>query len=159
MKRHPGWLAAGLLLFAVLACNLSKNKNTSNYNGPYNNAPSTNRPANAEIFVDQIQMAKDEDGKVGASTTSFNPSEHTVRVVITLNKAKAGTKLRAVWLAADVEGMPKNRELKSVDYTTTSFDKKVPGYLTWSQDWPKGTYRVEVYINGALDKTLNYTVE
>jgi len=154
MKHHPGWLAAGLLIFVVLACNLSKNKNTSTSNDQL-----TNRPANAEVYVDQIQMAKDDAGQVGDSTTSFNPSEHTVHVVITLNKAKAGTLLRAVWLAADVEGMAKNRELKAVDYTTNASDQKIPGYLTWSQDWPKGTYKVEVYINGVLDKTLSYTVE
>lgn len=163
MKRHPAWLAAGLLLFAVLACNLSKNKNTSTSNDrssdPANDRPTVNRPANADVYVDQIQMAKDDRGKAGASTTSFDASEHTVHVVITLNKAKAGTQLRAIWLAADVEGMPKNRELKSVDYTTKSFDKKIPGYLTWSQDWPKGQYKVEVYINGALDKVLTYSVE
>jgi hypothetical protein len=25
-------------------------------------------------------------------------------------------------------------------------------------DWPKGSYRVEVYINGNLDKTVDYTI-
>jgi len=30
MKIHSGWLAAGLLLFALLACNLSKNNNNAN---------------------------------------------------------------------------------------------------------------------------------
>ena len=155
MKRHPGWLAAGLLIFTVLACNLSKNRNSSS-----SNDKPTNRPANAEVYVDQIQMAKDDNGKAGDSTTTFQPSDHTVHVIITLNKAKAGTQVRVAWIAADVEGIPaKNKELKSLDYTTTAFDKKVPGYLTWSQDWPKGQYRVEVYINGALDKTLTYSVE
>ncbi len=32
-------------------------------------------------------------------------------------------------------------------------------HLTYSKDWPKGDYRVEVYINGALDKTTDYTIE
>jgi len=162
MKPHPGWLAAGLLLAAVLACNLSKNSNNRNSNVNGNKAasgPTPNRPANAEVYVDQISMAKDDKGKVGPSTTTFEPGEHTVHCVINLNKAKGGTKVRAVWVAADVEGASPNEELKSLDYTTNSFEKKVHGYLTWPHDWPKGQYRLDVYINGALDKTINYTIE
>lgn len=151
MKHHPAWLAAGLLVFAVLACNLSGNKNGSNVN------TGSNRPPDAEVYVDQIHMAKDDNNEPGSSTTSFAPSERTVHVVITLNKQKAGTKVRVVWIAADVEGA-KNKELKSLDYTTTAADKTIPGYLRWSQDWPRGQYKVEVYINGVLDKTLNYSV-
>jgi len=64
----------------------------------------------------------------------------------------------AVLEADDVEGL-KNKELKALDYTTTAFDKTIPGYLKWSQDWPRGTYKVEIYINGVLDKTINYSVD
>lgn len=154
MKLHSSWLATGMLLFAIFACNTSNDNNRSN-----SNDHQTNRPANAEVYVDQIQMAKDDNGSVGDSTTSFEPSEHKVHVVITLNKAKAGTQIRVVWLAYNVEGASRNKELKSLDYTTSSFDKKIPGYLEWPQDWPKGEYKVEVYINGVLDKTLSYQVE
>ena len=150
MKHHPAWLAAGFVVFALLACNLSGNKN-ANTNG-------SNRPPNAEVYVDQLHMAKDDNGDPGASTTSFAPSDRTVHVVITLNKQKAGTKVRVVWIAADVAGA-KNKELKSLDYTTTAADKTIPGYLRWSADWERGDYKVEVYINGVLDKTINYRVD
>jgi hypothetical protein len=151
MKHHPAWLAAGLLIFAVLACNLSSNKNGAN------NSNGSNRPPNAEVYVDQLNMAKDDNGDPGASTTSFSPSERTVHVVITLNKGKPGTQVRVAWIAAEVEGA-KNKELKTLDYTTKGTETKIPGYLRWSQDWPRGDYKVEVYINGVLDKTVNYTV-
>ena len=165
MKRHSGWLAAGLLLFAVLACNLGKNKNNSNNSNSNSNANNrnsntvqTNRPANAEVYVDTLSMAKDDDGKPGASTTTFAPSDSKIHCVINLNKAKGGTKIKTVWVAADVEGT-KNQQLKTLDYTTNSFEKKITGYLTWNGEWPKGQYRLEVYINGALDKTIDYTIE
>jgi hypothetical protein len=35
----------------------------------------------------------------------------------------------------------------------------VHGHLTLPYDWPKGTYEVDVYINGALDKTIKYTID
>ena len=152
MKRHSAWVALGLLLFVVLACNLSKNKN-SNVNVNINSG--SDRPANAEIYTDEVYAAKSEDG---AATTTFAPADRTVHVVISLNKAKAGTDVRVVWIADEVEGAT-NKELKTLEYTTKAFDKKIPGYLRWSQDWPKGRYRVAVYINGNLDRTIYYEVQ
>ena len=159
MKIHSGWLAAGLLLFAVLACNVSKNTNNSNNTNKNSNSSTSTRPANADVYIDQINMAKDENGEPGESTTSFAPDEHTVHCVINLNKAKAGTKVKFTWIGVDVEDMKKNDEIKSIDYTTNSFENKVHAHLTLPKDWPKGKYKVEVYINNALDKTISYTVE
>lgn len=152
MKRHSAWIALGLLLFVVLACNLSKNKN-SNVNINVNSG--SDRPANAEVYTDEVHAAKSEDG---AATSTFAPSDRTVHVIISLNKAKAGTDVKVVWFADEVEGAT-NKELKALEYTTKAFDKKIPGYLTWSQDWPKGRYRVAVYINGNLDRTIYYEVQ
>jgi hypothetical protein len=72
--KHPAWLAAGLLVFALLACNLSKNNNNGN-----NTNSNTNRSPSADVYVDQVHMAKDDNGEPGASTTTFSPSERTVR--------------------------------------------------------------------------------
>lgn len=164
MKRHPAWLAAGLLLAVVLACNLSKNSNNSNNsNSNSNSNKSSNssrsdRPPNAEVYVEQLSMAKDDDGKPGASTTSFDARDRTIHCIADLNKAKKGTDIRFVWKAVDAEGS-KNKEIKTIDYTTKSFEDKVHGHLTLPYDWPKGKYEVEVYINGVLDKVISYTVE
>ncbi|MGQ0761872.1 MAG: hypothetical protein ACT4OT_07640 [Acidobacteriota bacterium] len=76
MKRYSAWVAFGLLLFVVLACNLSKNKN-SNVNVNINSG--TNRPANAEVYTDEVYAAKSEDG---SATSTFSPSDRTVHVVI-----------------------------------------------------------------------------
>ena len=156
MKRHSALIGAGLLLFVVLACNLSKNKNSNTNANTNTNANSgSDRPANAEIFTDEVYAAKSEDGE---ATSTFSPSDRTVHVVINLNKAKAGTDVKVVWFADEVEGAT-NKELKTLEYTTKAFDKKIPGYLRWSQDWPKGRYRVAVFINGNLDRTIYYEVQ
>ena len=164
MKRHPAYLAAGLLLFAVLACNLSKNSNNSNNSNKNANAntnkatPQPTRAANADVYIDKIYMAEDNNGKAGDETTSYAPSDRTVHCIIDLNKAKKGTEVRFIWKAVDVAGS-QNEEIKTIDYTTNSFENKVHGHLTLPRDWPTGKYRVEVYINGSLDKTVDYTVE
>ena len=163
MKIHSGWLAAGLLLFALLACNLSNNSNNannSNKNSNENKAAKSQptRPANADVYVNRVYMAKDKNGQPGDETTSYEPTDHTVHCIIELNKAKKGTEVRYVWKIWDVEG-EKDKEIKTTDYTTNSFENKVHGHLQLPSDWPKGTYRVEVYINGNLDKTIDYTIE
>jgi len=164
MKHHPGWLAAGLLVFAVLACNLSKNSNNSNNSNSNStsnknsNSPVINRPANADVYVERIHMAKDNDGAPGETTTTFAPTDHRVHCVADLNKAKGGTVMKFVWKAVDVSN-GQNGDIKTTDYTTKSFENKVHGNLTLQKDWPTGKYRVEVYVNGNLDKTIDYTIE
>jgi hypothetical protein len=164
MKLHSGWLAAGLLLFAVLACNLSKNtnntnnSNNSNSNSNKNSNSVVTRPANADVYVEQLTMAKDNNGKPGDTTTTFEAGDRTIHCIAELNKAKGGTQVKFVWKAVDVAGS-KNEEIKNIDYTTKSFENKVHGHLTLPYDWPKGTYGVDVYVNGALDKTITYTIE
>lgn len=165
MKRHPGWLAAGLLLLAVLACNLSKNSNDTNNSNNSNKNSNTNkassqptRSANADVYIDKIYMAKDNNGEPGDETDSFAAGDRTVHCVINLNKAKKGTQIKFAWKAVDVEGS-KNEEIKTIDYATNSFENKVHAHLTLPKDWPTGKYRVEVFINGDLDKTIDYSIE
>jgi hypothetical protein len=151
MKYHPGWLAAGMLIFAVLACNLSKNNNTS---------PSK-APSGTDVRIDRISMAKDDNGKPGDPTDSFAPDDRTIHTVVVLNKAKEGTRIKWVWIAVNAEGFQRNQELKldkPVELTTGPDDTNVHAHVTWSKDWPTGEYRAEVYINGVLDKTVSYSV-
>ena len=83
MKHHPAWLAAGLLVFVVLACNLSKNSNS--------NSGSSGSSGNA---IKEIHMAKDDNGAPGAETDSFEVGDHTVHCVATLAEAKSGTEMK-----------------------------------------------------------------
>jgi len=165
MKLHSGWIAAGLLFAVIFSCNLNQNGNNSNNSNNSNRnenstskAPTPNRPANADVYVNRIYMAKDNDGEPGGETSSYDPTDHTVHCIIELNKAKKGTQVRYVWMAVNVEGEKEN-EIKTTDYTTNSFENKVHGHLQLPRDWPKGDYRVDVYINGNLDKTVQYTIE
>ena len=166
MKHHSGWLAAGLLLVAVLACNTTKNGNNSNNSNNSNsnankntNTETKTRPANADVFIEKIRMAKDRNGEPeSGSTDTFDPGDLTIHCVINLNKAKKGTTVKFSWKAVDVTGIP-NGEFKSIDYTTNSFENIVHAHLTRTDDWPKGDYEVEVWINEAVDKTIKFTIQ
>ena len=163
MKRYSGLLAAGLMIFVVLACNLSKNSNNSNNTNNANRndnkaTPQPTRRANADVYVNRVYMARDDGGNPGDETDTFAASDRTIHCVVELNKAKKDTDVRFIWKAVDVAGS-RNEEIKTIDYSTKSFENKVRGHLTLPKDWPTGKYRVEIFINGSLDKTVDYTIE
>jgi hypothetical protein len=147
-----GLFIAGVIgLFALL---YSVSPDTTNGDSKSNSAA----PTNAEVYVNQIRMAQDGGGKPGETTTSFEPGDDSIYCVITLNKAQTGTAVRFIWKAVDVAGSS-NGTVSTLDYTTNSSENIVLGHLTSPGDWARGSYTVEVYINGALDKTISYTVE
>ena len=140
MKLKSGWLATGLLVFVVLACNLSKDSNGSN--GP----------------ISEGHMAKDNNGAPGDKTNTFSPGDRTIHCVVTLNEAKEGQRLKFTWSIVDA-GDTKNEKLKDIEYTTTAGDNVVHGHLTWSKDWPSGKYKCEVEVNDKSEKTIDYFVK
>jgi hypothetical protein len=156
MKHHPAWLAAGLLVFVLLACNLGKKTTNSNSNS--NSNSSTASDQGAGNYVKDIHMAKDDGGKPGDETESFAPSDKTIHCVATLKEAKAGTQMKFAWWIVDAEGS-KNQKIKEIDYTTRPLENIVHGHLTLPQNWPSGKYKCQVFVNGDLDKTVNYVVE
>lgn len=163
MKHHPAWLAAGLLLSVLLACNLSKNTNNSNANRNSNNRNAANTSAEetdlgAGNVIQEIHMAKDDgDGRPGDETDTFDPGDRTVHCVTKLKNAKSGTQMRFVWWIVDADNT-QNQKIKEIEYRTRALENVVHGHLTVPQDWPAGKYKVQVYVNGDLDKTAFYSV-
>ena len=140
-KLPPGLMAVGLLVLAVAACNFNIG------NG-------------GEVHVDELYAAKDGKGKAGDKVATFSPSDRTVYAVAELTGGKAGTPVKLVWYAADVAGEEKNTKIKDVVFTTDKDEQNiVSGHLTYPEDWPKGKYKVEAYVNDKLEKTVEYNVE
>lgn len=104
-------------------------------------------------------MAKDDgNGDPGEKTDTFEPGDRTVHCVATLKEAKSGTDMKFSWWIVDAEGT-QDKKIKDIDYTTKALENVIHGHLSLPRDWPKGKYKVEVYVNGNLDKTVSYTVE
>lgn len=157
MKHHPAWLAAGLLVFVLLACNLGKKTTNSNSNSNSNSGSTVDQGSGS--YIKEIHMAKDNGrGAPGDETDSFAPDDRTIHAVATLKEAKAGTQMKFAWWIVDAEGS-KNQKIKEIDYTTRPLENIVHGHLSLPQDWPKGKYKVQIFINGDLDKTVAYVVE
>ncbi len=156
MKPNPAWLAIGLLLFVVLACSLGKK--STNISTDNTNAGSAS-DATATGAIDELHMAKDDgNGDPGDKTNAFSRGDRTIHCVAKLADVKAGTKMKFSWFIVDAGGS-KNEKIKDIDYTTRAQENIVHGHLTLPQDWPSGKYRVEVFVNGNLEKTAQYSVK
>lgn len=90
-------------------------------------------------------------------TTLFKQDDFTVYCLVNLANAPEDTVVKAVWIAVDVEGIDANT---LIDETSlTSGDAQLTFDLTNDQLWPVGTYKVELYLNDQLDRTLEYRVQ
>ncbi|MFN2511804.1 MAG: hypothetical protein ABR568_10220 [Pyrinomonadaceae bacterium] len=157
MKPNSAWLAVGLLLFVVVACSLGKKSTNVSTNSATEGRAASEATSTGAIA--ELHMAKDNGkGDPGDQTNVFSPGDRTIHCVAKLDAANAGTKMKFSWFIVDAGGS-KNEKIKDIDYTTRAQENIVHGHLTLPQDWPSGKYRVEVSVNGNLEKTAQYSVK
>jgi len=73
-----------------------------------------------------------------------------------LRNAPDDTTLKAMWIAVEAEGVAPNFVINETEFTSGS--NIVTFNLSNNNLWPVGKYRVEIYLNGKLDKTLDFEV-
>ena len=117
MKHHPAWLAAGLLVFVVLACSFSRNTNRNSNSTSNTNArtqPTAEVDLGSGFAIREIHMAKDNgNGQPGDPTFSFQPGNRTIHCVTTLKTPKAGTDMRFAWWMIDAGGSQNENSKRS----------------------------------------------
>lgn len=90
-------------------------------------------------------------------TLVFQPSS-AFHAVVAIQNAPKNTKFKAAWFATDVGSAADCNT--AIDDTEFSADgtRNIDFTLTPSTTWPAGTYRVEIYVNGNLDRVVNFSV-
>ncbi|HSN75447.1 MAG TPA: trypsin-like peptidase domain-containing protein [Anaerolineae bacterium] len=103
--------------------------------------------------IADARLSKDEAG--AQTTTTFGP-EDVFYLKVGLANAPDDTKVKAAWTAVAVEGAEASTPLDDVELTsgsaTLTFD------LANTNPWPAGDYKVDIYLNGALDRSLDFRV-
>jgi hypothetical protein len=89
-------------------------------------------------------------------TTTFS-TQDTFYAVVDLDNAPDDTNVRAVWYAVDVEG--ENPETKINETQINTGSSQLHFELENTSPWPKGDYKVELFINDKLEQTLEFQVE
>ena len=123
--------AIGMLAIAALACESSV---------------STANIASATLST---------DGTAASATTSFTPDQ-TFYVVVDLANAPDTTKVKAVWYTVDDAGAATKIAEKEIVGSGTPISFNASNN---AGPWPVGKYRVELYLNDTLNKTLDFTVQ
>ncbi len=97
--------------------------------------------------VSNIRMTTDASGKT--STSTYAPSD-AFYVFADLKSLSKGSIVEAKWYAVNAQGVDPNTVLNISDYTYESGIGYVYFQLTTSDrsDWPTGTYKVELYLDG-----------
>lgn len=100
--------------------------------------------------------------KVTGATTTFAPTDTTIHLVVKVANAPDDTTVKAVWTAVDVPSQSiKDQKLAEKSYATKDIGTSIDFTLAGSADqqWPVGSYKVDLYLNDKLDRTLNYSVQ
>ncbi len=111
-----------------------------------------------ELSLENARMAFDSEGK--NVTTAFSPSD-VFYVVADLSNAPVGTVVDAKWAAVSVAGLAPNEVFyeQSLRNDEEGFTGTVYFQLFNDSLWPTGSYKVELYLNGALTQTVAFSVQ
>lgn len=106
------------------------------------------------IQVIRALLARDSAG--AQPTTTFTTTD-IFYFIIETRGAPAGTSFMARWIATSAEGIEPNYVIDEAEIS--GGDDVYTFNLSNNQPWPVGSYRVELYINGALYQAYDFTVQ
>ncbi|MBV6452557.1 MAG: hypothetical protein DCC56_11135 [Anaerolineae bacterium] len=112
-----------------------------------------------EPSLSNVRTAYDSDGE---NTSSTFGSFDTVYVVTDLENGVSGNVVSSNWYGENVDGFDPDSFIDIVEYTVVdeTFTGTVHFYFEApSSGWPLGTYRVEVFFNGAPAGTVRFTIQ
>jgi len=105
--------------------------------------------------ISDAKMVADSEGE---QSTDVFAQDDTFYAVVQVNNAPDDTKVKAVWVAVEADGV-------DPDFVIGEKELVGGGTLTYSLSnaedtlWPVGDYKVDIYLNDELDRSLQFTVE
>ena len=113
--------------------------------------------------ITQVVMAQSTQGtnfepvNIGDSYAPDAPEFHAV---VTLTNAPKDTLVKAVWLAVDVgNAAPPDSKIDEKEVKTEGSRNVDFSLQRGAAKWPAGLYKVQIYYNSKLDRTLNFVVD
>lgn len=104
--------------------------------------------------IQEATLSKDYEGT--QPTTTFAP-EDNFYCVVDLANAPDDTTVKSVWTAVSVEGYEPNIVID--EYEITTGDNTIHFSLESDNLWPTGDYKIDLYLNDELDRTLTFNVQ
>jgi hypothetical protein len=117
-------------------------------------------PAKSAV-ISAVTMAKNVEGdnKTPVDPTNEFSAADTLHTVVSIVDAPLGTRFKAEWIVVDI-GDPSTCNTKIADYEiVTEGTRNIDFSLDPEPSWPVGSYKIELSINGVLDRVENYTIK
>jgi len=99
-------------------------------------------------------VAKDPVG----ATTVFGPTD-VIHAVVSIANAPKGTEFMANWYVVDIGDASQANKLITSSQISADGTRNVDFNLTPTSQWPVGSYRVEILVNGQVEATATYSVQ
>ena len=93
----------------------------------------------------------------GPAMTTFGAHD-TIHAVIQVSGNSANPGVSADFIAVSAGGV-QNHDISRVDGQLDKSHNQFDAKLSNSNPWPSGSYRVDIYLNDKLVKSLNYSVQ
>ncbi len=119
--------------------------------------------SDSEVTIEKTVLAREHDDKF-EPVKSFKPDD-TFAVLVFLSEPKVGTKLKAVWTIVDAGDMQdKQLLIKKIELTPEAIEgvkeaNRINFSLTHDNPYPAGDYKVDIYLNGDLAKTVEFKIK
>lgn len=93
----------------------------------------------------------------GPSMSTFGAHD-TIHAVILVNGSSKNPDVRADFIAVSAGGV-QNHDISQAEGHLDKDHNQYDAKLTNNQAWPSGSYRVDIYLNDKLSKSLSYSVQ
>ncbi len=143
-------LAVVALLLASLAC--------SAVSGGGDGGDNTNGGGISVTTANITNAHLSSDENDSSTVTSYSPSDPGFYCYFDLNNAPDSTVVKGVWTLVSADGYESNSEIDSAEIT--GGDNTYYFSLGGGTDpWPVGKYKIDLYIDGSLVKTIEFEVQ
>ena len=111
------------------------------------------------VSTANISSAKLTADDAGTRETTLFTSDQDFYCIVELANAPSETKVKAVWTAVEVEGEDPNIVVDESELILDNSEDLATFSLTNDYLWPPGKYKVDLYLNDELDRTLEFQVQ
>lgn len=110
------------------------------------------------VAIESVTLSRDDgSGSPGETVTAFSPSDRVFHATIQLNRIETGLKVKLAWIAVDAGGA-QNELIDESEFTGLAVNT-INGQIELPQDWPTGKYRLDIFLNDELKRSVDFTVD
>ena len=112
-----------------------------------------------DVAIDVAEIRKDDGGQMSNEVSdTFTQSDKAIHRLVTLDNPRMGTRIKFVTIAVDAGGVQNEPINETTFVTENESQNEVRSSLTLNKPLPKGDYKVDIYLNDKLERTLPFKI-